>query len=380
MNDPKGTRKSAPAIDESGSAGGSILSSVTNFYGRGLISSATSVGQFFYEFDAIGSTADTTSASGSILDRYAYEPFGSTLAATSGTNNPIEFVGQLSVQSGSDGVSLMRARYYSAPLGRFISVDPLGLQGKDVNYYRYAANDPIDASDPHGLSIGTDVAGVWVDAHSFGATVRIDQLRAAHEGGVTKLGGINNGLAAVGAAVDIYAAYEDGPSVSTVIPIILDAAQGAVLLATKYSWMSTTSWAGPLVTAGQLGWGVGNTLRDLLTHDGVSETDEVIFGYLDWFSSHIGIPGLPLINPQNSSTTNTVDPNGVAGPSGYGPSNFISGSTALPYRVNFENIGPGSMDANGNPFSRYAATGVGPMGDGNRPASVDRRLEHLPPR
>src|SRR5260370_39899974 len=42
-------------------------------------------------------------------------------------------------------------RYYDPKDGRFISQDPSGL-GPDANAYRYVGNDPIDLTDPTGLS------------------------------------------------------------------------------------------------------------------------------------------------------------------------------------------------------------------------------------
>ena len=58
-----------------------------------------------------------------------------------------------------------RNRYYSPSLGRFISMDPIGLRGGDLNLYRYtdsvgklevnlykyASNNPLRFTDPLGL-------------------------------------------------------------------------------------------------------------------------------------------------------------------------------------------------------------------------------------
>ncbi len=46
----------------------------------------------------------------------------------------------------------MRARWYDPDLGRFLSEDPIGLAG-GINYYLFAANDPINLADPSGLQI-----------------------------------------------------------------------------------------------------------------------------------------------------------------------------------------------------------------------------------
>jgi RHS repeat-associated protein len=52
----------------------------------------------------------------------------------------------------NDGTPLYyyRARYYQATLQRFISEDPAGVHGGDVNFYVYTGNDPIDYIDPSG--------------------------------------------------------------------------------------------------------------------------------------------------------------------------------------------------------------------------------------
>jgi len=47
--------------------------------------------------------------------------------------------------------SYYRARYYDQSVGRFLSEDPIGFDGGD-NSYSYSQNDPIDESDPDGLS------------------------------------------------------------------------------------------------------------------------------------------------------------------------------------------------------------------------------------
>gem|GEM_PF-3947841 len=46
----------------------------------------------------------------------------------------------------------MRARYYDADIGRFISQDPIGFEGDDVNLYAYAGGNPLRFIDPTGTS------------------------------------------------------------------------------------------------------------------------------------------------------------------------------------------------------------------------------------
>ncbi len=45
-----------------------------------------------------------------------------------------------------------RARYYDPEVGRFISEDPIGFEGKYLNLYRYVGNGVIGLIDPFGLA------------------------------------------------------------------------------------------------------------------------------------------------------------------------------------------------------------------------------------
>lgn len=47
--------------------------------------------------------------------------------------------------------------YYNPSIGRFLSKDPIGFKGGDVNLYRYVRNNPINLIDPFGLFEKKDV-------------------------------------------------------------------------------------------------------------------------------------------------------------------------------------------------------------------------------
>jgi uncharacterized protein RhaS with RHS repeats len=44
-----------------------------------------------------------------------------------------------------------RARYYDPKIGRFISEDPIGFAGGDVNFFAYVGDKPANQVDPAGL-------------------------------------------------------------------------------------------------------------------------------------------------------------------------------------------------------------------------------------
>ncbi len=50
------------------------------------------------------------------------------------------------------GLYYYRARMYDPTLGRFISEDPIGFGGGDINLYGYVGNRPLMFRDPFGLS------------------------------------------------------------------------------------------------------------------------------------------------------------------------------------------------------------------------------------
>jgi len=47
----------------------------------------------------------------------------------------------------------MKARYYDPAVGRFISEDPIGFDGGDVNLMAYVRNNPVSGIDPSGLDL-----------------------------------------------------------------------------------------------------------------------------------------------------------------------------------------------------------------------------------
>ena len=80
------------------------------------------------------------------------------------------------LEDSATGLTYMQARYYDPVIGRFLSNDPVGFiaSGYDpryVNRYAYAANEPINNTDPTGEACAPCAIVVWNLAREVGKSV-----------------------------------------------------------------------------------------------------------------------------------------------------------------------------------------------------------------
>ncbi|ODT75569.1 hypothetical protein ABS71_04315 [bacterium SCN 62-11] len=104
--------------------------------------------------DALGSIRMITDEVGDVAARYEFSGFGSAISVTEDSTVaefPYQFIGAAGVRNDAgSGLIYMRKRWYASTLQRFISRDPIGLQGGS-NLYRYAKQNPLRFNDPTGL-------------------------------------------------------------------------------------------------------------------------------------------------------------------------------------------------------------------------------------
>jgi len=110
-----------------------------------LRSSATS----YYEQDGLGTVTSLSNAAGALAQTYTFDSFGKQTASSGSLTNPFQFTSR--EFDAESSLYFMRARYFDPATGRFISEDPSGFND-GVNFYRYVHNNPIDNSDPTGLT------------------------------------------------------------------------------------------------------------------------------------------------------------------------------------------------------------------------------------
>ena len=120
--------------------------------------------------DGQDSTRQLLDENGVVKDSYFYDAFGVGLPGGQGaTENSFKYTGQ---QQDASGLYYLRARFYNAGTGRFLSQDPVMGHSDDpitMHRYLYANADPVNFVDPSGreglasvltsIGVGTTLAG-----------------------------------------------------------------------------------------------------------------------------------------------------------------------------------------------------------------------------
>ncbi len=266
----------------------------------------------YYDFDAIGSTAGLTNATGNYVNRYRYMPFGETVATTESVTNAFEFVGKFGVTNEENGFDYMRARFFSEERGRLNSIDPEGFNGGQLNLYTYAANSPSTFLDPTGRFLF--LPPLVIAAEAYATTMIVPAV-------VTTI--VNN-PEAVDFAIEFikgsFDSLEDGSPPNAVFGNGSGANAGFV--AAKL----LNSNKEPIVEF--LSDILGERLGNLQTGD--------------YFSFLYGVPLPDLTGGQSGGTAQSFvptarDPNELTGPVGYGQDGFVLPDIVFPYRIDFEN-------------------------------------------
>jgi len=100
--------------------------------------------------DTQGNTIGLLDNTQTITDTFSYYPYGEVVSRTGTTATPFQFLGTLGYYRDSASRTYVRARTLNTAQGRWMTQDPIGFKGGDVNLYRYVANRPTVLTDPSG--------------------------------------------------------------------------------------------------------------------------------------------------------------------------------------------------------------------------------------
>jgi RHS repeat-associated protein len=114
---------------------------------------------YYFHNDHLGTPQVLTDDTGAVAWKAVYTPFGEAVPSIQTVENPFRFPGQYYDQE--TGLHYNYFRYYNPQTGRYITPDPIGLEG-GVNLFAYVQNNPMNRVDPSGLwtiSFGTTLMG-----------------------------------------------------------------------------------------------------------------------------------------------------------------------------------------------------------------------------
>jgi RHS repeat-associated protein len=103
---------------------------------------------YYYHNDHLGTPQVLTNDSQTISWKAVYKPFGEAVPSIQTVENPFRFPGQY--YDPETGLHYNYFRYYNPQAGRYITPDPIGLEG-GINLFVYVDNNPLSLIDPFGL-------------------------------------------------------------------------------------------------------------------------------------------------------------------------------------------------------------------------------------
>ncbi len=145
---------------------------------------------FYYLNDHLGTAQVVVDSAGTVAWQGDVQPFGKATLLVNTVENNLRFPGQYF--DSETGLHYNWHRFYDPDTGRYISPDPIGLEG-GLNLYAYVNNDPVNWVDPEGLF--NPAKGIV----SLGNAANAGRL---YVGGVLKLGAAA-GLASTGVGAPV---------------------------------------------------------------------------------------------------------------------------------------------------------------------------------
>jgi len=124
--------------------GGSLIATIEHAWPSNAVTALR-----YQHTDALGSPVAVTDATGTVVERNDYEPYGAVIGKPAYSG--IGYTGF--VMDGVTGLTYMQQHYYDPQFGVFLSVDPVTAYSSPITQfhrYRYANSNPYRFTDPDG--------------------------------------------------------------------------------------------------------------------------------------------------------------------------------------------------------------------------------------
>jgi RHS repeat-associated protein len=114
--------------------------------------------RLYAQQDDNGNVTALIDTSGNVVERFVYDPYGQVTVMAPDWSAPVSdsynwvYLYQGGRYDATSGLYDFRNRDYSPTLGRWLQQDPIGYAGGTLNLYQMEGNNPVNQTDPTGLS------------------------------------------------------------------------------------------------------------------------------------------------------------------------------------------------------------------------------------
>jgi len=143
-------------------ADGYVIADAVKLVRTGTPPASTQAGIFYFYTDHLGTPQIITDDNQNVVWEASYTPFGEATILTETITNNLRAAGQYF--DAETGLHYNYFRYYDPSTGRYITSDPIGLNG-GLNTYAYVGGNPLMFIDPFGL------AGCYVGYPGYPITI-----------------------------------------------------------------------------------------------------------------------------------------------------------------------------------------------------------------